>query len=220
MKVASTGHAAPPYDLPEGGYAQSKLAAEIVLTAAASEGLACTIYRVGELMPSPAHPVPNAKSNVIAYLKTLVELGIAPLTASSLDYCPVDVVARAIVAAPRQPSNFYGLANPDRVSEGDIVKSLNQTGGTLKFLEPAEVYRLIGEAATVPAASDHISITWATLKAAGPSAHWPVLASSPDPIRRAGGFEDWPVLDEQYLTRALRQLVLPANHENALPRAR
>lgn len=196
-----------PYSLPVGGYAQSKLAAEIMLTVFEKEGLPLTIYRVGELMPSPSHPIPNSRSNVIAYLKTLAELGVAPLEEDSLDYCPVDVAALVITGGGAIKRNFHGVANQSRVSQGLIVKGLNRAGAPIRLLHRAEVYEIIAEAARQPFAPDHIAITWAAIKAAGPDAHWPILAYSTNPNRRSGGHQDWPTINELYLAHALCSLV-------------
>jgi thioester reductase-like protein len=82
---------------PAGGYSASKWVAERLVDQA--RDLPVTVLRLGEVMPATDAGEPNRRSLTHLLLTAFRRLGAVPRAEIRSDYSPVDLVARAVVAA-------------------------------------------------------------------------------------------------------------------------
>lgn len=195
-----------------GGYAQSKLVAELTLQSISNNGLPVTVYRIGELMPSPTCPVPNPKSLVICYLRTLAFIGMSPSEPDSLDYCPVDAVAEQIVEGGPFNGLTVGLANQNRTSLVTLMKSMNQAGADIGFAPRTRVYEAIRSTVLDGHAPDYVLIIWSFICNLDPDSHWPILSYSSETKALLGPTGTWPETTIDFLSRALQNLTEHQSH--------
>lgn len=193
--------------LPAGGYAQSKLAAELAVKSLMDKGLKATVYRVGEIMPSPTHVFPNPRSSVVCYLRTLAFIRAAPSANDTVDYCPIDIVARTIAEHNDPNIGFVGLANQDRIGLAKLVTIMNKSGAQISICGRKRVFDAIRSASEDHASPDFVSITWDTIRNHGPDVHWPIMSFCERPVQRLGAVEKWPEIDTKYLSAALSRMI-------------
>lgn len=196
------------------GYAQSKFAAELSMKALMDKGLKATVYRVGEIMPSPTYISPNPRSSVVCYLRTLAYVRTAPDTNDTVDYCPVDTVAKTIASYDNPVSKFVGLANQKRVSLVELVAAMNGYGSQILSCDRQSVFNAIRSASREVGPPDFVSITWDTIKKYGADVHWPIMSFSEQTVHRLGSVEGWPKIDTKYLSVALSRMVM---EQGAMP---
>lgn len=139
-------------NLPADGYSQSKWCAERLLTAAREQGLAVSVYRLGEVMP-------HTSTGVTSYTGSLTEmllegcrqLGMVTRTGAASDFSPVDSVAAFIARAvaevsPSSPlGNCYHVVGPRDLRLDDVLDQLRVTAG-LKEVSYDEFWQRIQEA--------------------------------------------------------------------------
>ncbi|MBJ7536729.1 non-ribosomal peptide synthetase [Marinomonas transparens] len=188
------------------GYAQSKLAAELALQSISCNGFPVTIYRVGELMPSPTSSIPNSKSIVVCYLRTLAHIGIFPDDLDSLDYSPVDAAAKQIVHRNSDNKLVVGLANQNRTSLFNIVEGLNQSGANIVSAPKSHVFEAIRLSVSEGLAPEYVSIIWSLIRNLGADNHWPILSYSNKLSELIGPSGEWPEVSVNYLSQGLRHI--------------
>jgi thioester reductase-like protein len=88
-----------------GGYAQSKWAAESLLTQAAARGMPVGIYRAGFIGGDTRTGYWNKEDFLCRMIRGSIQLGLYPDIAMDLPFVPVDAAARSIVALSRQPAS-------------------------------------------------------------------------------------------------------------------
>ena len=191
-------------EVPQGGYGQSKLAAELALQSISKQKLPVSIYRIGELMPSVESSVPNSKSIVICYLRTLAHIGLYSTDVSYLDYCPVDATVSQILKHSADPFGIFGLANQSRVSLEEMMKCFSLPQREITPMSQVQVYEEIRQAASKKYAPDFVSITWAIISSIGPNGHWPILSYSKIPTCLKGYSGKWPTINQEYLYNSLK----------------
>ena len=128
-------------DLPL-GYAQSKCVAESLVRQAAARGLPATIVRPSLIVGDAATGAANTGDLVAVLLKGCIEMGAAPDLDWVFDAVPVDVVARAVVRAARQPVvglQTYHLAHPRPRHWRECVPWTNLFGYPV-VLEPYHIW--------------------------------------------------------------------------------
>jgi amino acid adenylation domain-containing protein/thioester reductase-like protein len=87
------------YGAPATGYARSKWVAEKLLGLAAERGVSSSAYRLSEVLPHSGTGSCSSNGLIDSTVRAFVELGVYFSTDATIDYVPVDVAARAIVAA-------------------------------------------------------------------------------------------------------------------------
>lgn len=131
-----------PFDLqnlPSDGYSQSKLAAEYVVTNLSQKGISTTIYRLGEVMPSPAYPNLNPKALTTRLIKSFIELHIAYDSDEKFNYSSIDIVAQIIVNHRKDKTfkqdmlEILDVSNPDQLTIANVIDALNQAGNTIQI---------------------------------------------------------------------------------------
>jgi amino acid adenylation domain-containing protein/thioester reductase-like protein len=117
--------------LPADGYSQSKWCAEQLLLAARRQGLAVSIYRLGEVMP-------HSSTGIASYTGSMTELlldgcrqlGLVTRTGAVGDFTPVDAVADFIAgavarASAREPrGNCYHVVAPEHLALDELLDQL------------------------------------------------------------------------------------------------
>ena len=124
------------------GYAQSKCVAESLVRQAAARGLPATIVRPSLIVGDAATGAANTDDLVAVLLKGCIEMGAAPDLDWVFDAVPVDVVARAVVRAARQPVvglQTYHLTHPRPRHWRECVLWTNLFGYPV-VLEPYHVW--------------------------------------------------------------------------------
>ena len=120
-------------DFLQGGYAQSKWAAEKLVTIARSRGLPVVIYRPGRITGNSKSGFWKTDDVLCRLLKGCIQLGVCPGkgTGESIEMTPVDYVSRAIVSLSRRKASFgqaFHLYNPHTISISNLVTSANEFG--------------------------------------------------------------------------------------------
>ncbi|MBA2676213.1 thioester reductase domain-containing protein, partial [Ramlibacter sp.] len=119
---------------PMSGYSRSKWVAERLVRNARGAGLSATVYRLGEVMPSPLHGLPNQRALTHFLLSACVRLGAVPDADIRTDWSPADYVARRVVAGVFEPAAWnrdYHVIHPESVS---ITDALARSGMPLPVL--------------------------------------------------------------------------------------
>ncbi|MCG7500142.1 AMP-binding protein [Vibrio sp. Of7-15] len=81
---------------PRGGYAKSKLVAEVLLDKLRDKNINVSIIRLGEIMPSDTSGKGNENSFICLYLNLISKLKASIKTEARISYTPVDKTAEAI----------------------------------------------------------------------------------------------------------------------------
>jgi thioester reductase-like protein len=117
-------------------YARSKWAAEQLVEEASRRGLAAQIYRPSIILGDSRSGQCNPSDIVARMLKACVGMRLAPDVELVLDYCPVDFVARAIVALSRARHaglRTFHLLNPFPARWSELVLWLNLYGYDIRL---------------------------------------------------------------------------------------
>jgi thioester reductase-like protein len=120
-----------------GGYAQSKWAGDRLVAGAQERGIPTTIYRPGFISGASESGHSNLADMVCRLLKACIELEAAPDVSMEIDWVPVDVVSRAIVALSQRPEaagRAYHLVHPEPVAWRDLVDGLRSRGYAIRSL--------------------------------------------------------------------------------------
>ncbi len=118
------------------GYAQSKCVAEALVLQAGERGLPVTIHRPSLITGNRASGVSNSDDLLSRMFKGMIQMEAAPDLDWSLDCCPVDYVADAIVhltARQRDPSVFH-LVNPAPRHWRELILWMNLFGYRVRLL--------------------------------------------------------------------------------------
>ncbi len=124
------------------GYQLSKWVSEKLLLRALENGLKVTIFRpgniTGNLQTGATHFLNN---NALLFLKSCLQLGVAPLWETHIDMTPVDMLSQAIVKLSLQANltqNIFNLANPNLLSWKTYFTLVQQHGFNLQLVSPEE----------------------------------------------------------------------------------
>ncbi len=119
------------------GYAQSKWAAERLVTVAHSRGVPVAIYRPGLITGHSQTGVWNTEDFLSRAIKGCIQLGSIPDTDEAIEFTPVDHVSTAIVHLAQRPDalgrNFH-LSNPSSLSLAKMAQTLRMRGYALRGL--------------------------------------------------------------------------------------
>jgi myxalamid-type polyketide synthase MxaD len=114
-----------------GGYAESKRVAEEWIVQARARGVYVNIYRPGAITGSTHAATAPTSDALWRIVRTITELGAAPLITRGPSMTPVDGVARAIVALSlteqSKCGNFH-LLHPESLTFGEVVNCLQNAG--------------------------------------------------------------------------------------------
>jgi thioester reductase-like protein len=122
-------------------YARSKWVGERLVHEACRRGLSATIIRPSIILGHSQTGFSNQSDIVARMLRTCIGMRMAPDFDLILDYCPVDFVARAIVALSRelQPGlRTFHLLNPGPVRWPELVLWLNFYGYGIELVPHAQ----------------------------------------------------------------------------------
>ena len=129
---------------PPDGYSQSKLAAECVVEELSRQNVPCTVYRLGEVMPSPSCPVPNPKALTTLMLRSFAQLGVVYSENKSIDYSPIDVVSHMVAngtASTGPIQNNLGIidvSNPKPMEFANISHAFQLAGVRVERISKAD----------------------------------------------------------------------------------
>jgi len=135
--------------LPEGGYSQSKWAADQLATFARGRGLPVNVFRPGEVMPATDLGAPNRKALSHMVIKAFLILGVYPETNAMLDYTPADYVSRAIVHVAKHstgPGATYHLRHPTGIPVRQVLQVFRSAGFALEEVSYARFWKRLEEA--------------------------------------------------------------------------
>lgn len=131
------------YQLPLGGYSQSKWVAEKLVSIAGDRGLPVKIYRLGPVSGSSQTGVFNPNDFLYRLILGYVHSGSAPEGEMLLDILPVDYVSGAIAYLSRQPSCWgkaFHLIHPQPVSSNLLFDRLHVAGYKIKRVPYSQWY--------------------------------------------------------------------------------
>lgn len=114
-----------------GGYAQSKLVAEQLVTIARSRGLPVSIYRPGRITGHSQTGVCNTDDLMCKLIRLSLELRTVPDLDLMVDLTPVDYVSKAIVHLSRKKESrgkAFHLVNPSPLPWAGLVDWLRSYG--------------------------------------------------------------------------------------------
>jgi thioester reductase-like protein len=134
------------------GYAHSKSVAEALVVQAGERGLPVTIHRPSLLTGSRASGVSNADDLLSRLFRGMIQMEAAPDLDWSLDCCPVDYVADAIVhlTTEHHESRVFHLVNPDPRHWRELILWMNLFGYRVHLLPYREWLRRLKEEAVAP----------------------------------------------------------------------
>jgi len=115
------------------GYEQTKWLAESVLMEAAEKhGLPVAIYRFGEI-GNYKRGQANDRSVLVAFLKTMISVGLAPVVDLSIDYYPGEMASRFVVerVCGQAGKECYDVIANDSLT----VKDLAELAGNIKLVD-------------------------------------------------------------------------------------
>lgn len=134
------------------GYAQSKWVAEQLVRQAGERGLPTTIFRPSLITGDRDSGISNTSDLLSRLLKGVILMGAAPDLDWSVDGCPVDYVADAIVTLAqgcRQPGVFH-LTNPAARHWRECVLWMNLFGYRVQLLPFREWLARLAQEAVAP----------------------------------------------------------------------
>jgi amino acid adenylation domain-containing protein/thioester reductase-like protein len=121
-----------------GGYAQSKWVAEHLVTQASTTGIPVCIYRPGMVTGHSQTGICNPSDLMSRFLRSLIQLKLAPDLNWMIDMTPVDYVSQAIVHLSRQPTSLgqsFHLVNSTPLSLTQLITDLKSLG---QVVEPVQ----------------------------------------------------------------------------------
>ena len=134
------------------GYAQSKCIAEALVLQAGERGLPVTIHRPSLITGDRISGVSNSDDLLSRLFKGIIQMEAAPDLDWSLDCCPVDYVAAAIVhlTAEQMPLRVFHLVNPAPRHWRELVLWMNLFGYRVRLLPYREWLGRLKEVAVTP----------------------------------------------------------------------
>ena len=122
-------------------YANSKFKAEKAILESIEDGLDAKIMRAGNLMGRQSDgefQINSITNGFIKSLRAYKALGYFPVSAcdSTVDFSPIDEVARAVVLLARTDKQFtvFHLANSHEIQMGDVIEEMNRNGFSIKVV--------------------------------------------------------------------------------------
>lgn len=119
-----------PQAAPAGGYSQTKWVAEQILAQARQRGLRCSVYRLGEAMPSQRTGFANRRSLVTLLIEACRITGSVPEQVE-VDFTPVDFAASVIgysVMEEYARSNVLNIFNQQTTRLEDYLHGISDAG--------------------------------------------------------------------------------------------
>lgn len=159
----------PASPMPGDGYGQSKWAAEQIIGLAATQGVATTIIRLGEVAPDSRTGAGNPRSILSLVLGICIALGQRFPTRSRTDWTPADTVATAVSRLITEEPETTGVLNfilPYTVSIDALMERIDRNHRPLAVVSYAEFLaaarrfadddRVARALAVLPSASDDL----------------------------------------------------------------
>ncbi|MDR1333710.1 MAG: thioester reductase domain-containing protein, partial [Holosporaceae bacterium] len=124
------------------GYAQTKLAAEILLGKAFERGMSVFTYRPTWII---GHSTTGAfafeNNHLFLLMKGCLQLGGAPVLDAKLNLIPVDTVSSFIVKTALEnklQKRVFNLISPINVDWNDVIRRLNDNGYKIDMVSPSD----------------------------------------------------------------------------------
>lgn len=140
------------YDLQlQGGYRQSKWAAEALVQTAQQSGLPTTIHRPSRIWGHSQSGINhNLDDALCTVLKGCIDLGLFPISNTQIYLPPVDYVSRGIVQLSGKASSFGGtfhFCNAQTIHWLDLIELVRELGYPLSGVPYDEWFAAVGLAA-------------------------------------------------------------------------
>ncbi|MFQ4145498.1 amino acid adenylation domain-containing protein [Chlorogloeopsis sp. ULAP02] len=135
VKVVREQDSLDDYQVPFGGYTQSKWVAEKLVTIARDRGLPVCIYRIGRVSGHSKTGVFNQNDFLYRLIIGCIKLEKAPQDNMIEDIAPVDYVSKAIVHLSRQEKSIgkaFHFVNPQPFHSSKLIKLLRSLGYPLQ----------------------------------------------------------------------------------------
>ena len=194
-------------------YVHSKFGAEKAIVEAIGEGLDAKMIRAGNLMGRQSDgefQINSITNSFIKSLRAYEALGYFPVSAcdATVDFSPVDEVARAVVRLARTDRKFtvFHAANAHEVQMGDVIEEMNRSGFDIEivsdevfaeklsaFMRDSDRGMLVSSLLTYSSGDHHV--------------HTFIKTDNSFTIKALYrlGFK-WPITDAQYLNRVIEGL--------------
>ncbi|HAT8859599.1 TPA: AMP-binding protein [Legionella pneumophila subsp. pneumophila] len=120
-----------------GGYAQTKWVAEYMLHKARKLGIPVSVYRFGRISGDMLTGKWPTHDFVLAYLISMVQLGIAPDLSTKIEMIPVDIAAKLMISAcvnDLDGNQTYHIINPNQISFSELKNLFTQIGFNLHIV--------------------------------------------------------------------------------------
>jgi amino acid adenylation domain-containing protein/thioester reductase-like protein len=119
-----------------GGYAESKWVADKLVANCRDAGLYGSIYRPGMITGALRGGCGQLGDFFTRFVKGVIQLGICPELAGTIDFMPVDVVARTIVelSLAGGPSRSFHLTHPRPITYLEIIGTIRDAGHRLEVV--------------------------------------------------------------------------------------
>ncbi|WP_339383843.1 non-ribosomal peptide synthetase family protein [Fortiea sp. LEGE XX443] len=135
VKVVQEQDSLDDYQVPSGGYTQSKWVAEKLVTIAGDRGLPVCIYRLGRVSGHSQTGVFNQNDFLYRLIIGCIKLEKVPDGNMIEDIAPVDYVSKAIVHLSRQEKSLgkaFHFVNPQPFHSDTLIKLLRTVGYPLQ----------------------------------------------------------------------------------------
>jgi len=143
IKESFASQKSTPLDL-HNGYCQTKWVSEKLLSQASEHGLPINIYRPSWISGQLKTGMWEAdKNHLLGFIKSCIQLGVAPNKNFGLEMWPVDCISRAIIQISLngpQENGVYNFTNSHTPTWHDLVAWLNQNGHPITLF-PVSVWR-------------------------------------------------------------------------------
>jgi amino acid adenylation domain-containing protein/thioester reductase-like protein len=128
------------------GYAQTKLASEIILGKANKQGIPISIYRPSWITESIDSKCYNLHNNhLLLLLKGCTQMGYAPELDANINLLPVDFVSSFIVETSMNNTGnkltVFNLVNPLCISWNELIQNLRLYGIKMSVIPPLYWYK-------------------------------------------------------------------------------
>jgi thioester reductase-like protein len=160
--------------LPDGGYSQSKWAADQLVSRARSRGLPVNVFRPGEVMPAIDLGVPNRKALSHMVIKAILTLGMYPETDATLDYTPADYVSRAMVHLAKHSTALgaaFHLRHPTGIPMRQVFQVFRSAGFALEEVSFTRFWQRLEEAGRAGDGDNELALLKSLVAGGTPSAH-------------------------------------------------
>lgn len=123
---------------PVDAYARTKLAAELLVEAARSDGLDTVVHRLGAVAGDSRTGVSNPDDHRWMIIRASIAVGAAPLLAGGFRWLPVDEAAASLVALTclDDPQPRYHLVGTPWRSWIEVFSWIRRSGRMLEVCEP------------------------------------------------------------------------------------